>query len=84
MVFQSTMKHDDICYQSESPELIFLSFTTALPQFATLPVKNSPGECMAAFAAIKLRQDTPPVAFVIKILKQIQSFDDPPQFLQRE
>ena len=77
-------EYDDVCYQAESPELIFLSPTVALSQFASLSVENDPGERMAAFAAIKLRLNASPVVFVVNIVKQIQGFDDPPQFLERE
>ena len=39
------------------------------------------GKTMAAFVAIELREDTPPLVFIVDERKNIVGFDDAPELL---
>jgi len=84
-------EYDEIDDQAERSELIFLSFTIALAQFAALSMKDDAGELVAAFSAIELvaafsaielDEDAASVAFIIDELQEIEGFNEPTEFLQ--
>jgi hypothetical protein len=58
--------------------LIFLPFTIALPQLATLSVKDRTRHAMTTFAAVQLGQDMPAIVFIIDIGQHIQRFGNAP------
>ena len=60
-------QHDGIDDQPQCSELIFLSFTVALPQFSPLTMKNRTCEAVSVFAAVELSQHAPPVVLIIDV-----------------
>ena len=58
--------------EAEAAELVLLALAVALPELAALAVKDHAGEPMAAFVAVELGQDAPPVAFVVDEAEQVE------------
>ena len=56
---------NEIDDETKRPELVFLAFPIALPQFTALAVEDDPRELVATLAAIELDQDAAAVTLVI-------------------
>jgi hypothetical protein len=65
--------------QAQRPQLIFLSLTVPLPEFAPLPVKDCAGDAMAGFAPIELGEHPPPLVLIINIGQHGEAPRNPPQ-----
>jgi len=76
-------EHDDVDFQTEGVELIFLVFAIAPPRRPALAVEPHAGKLMATLDAIKLHLDSPPVCLVLNVSKKVKRLHEPPHLLQR-
>jgi hypothetical protein len=63
---------DEIDDKPKCPELIFLAFPLALPQFTAFAVEDNPRQLVATFAPVKLDQDAAAVTLVVDEAQHIE------------
>jgi len=63
--------------------LVFLAFAVALAKLAALTVEDLAGEGVAAFGAVELGEDAPPVGLVVEVGEQVEGLGDPAEFGDR-
>jgi len=73
-------EHDGVDDEAEGAELVFLSFSVALPELPPLAVEYRAGEGVAALGAVELGQDSASVGLVVEVGKQVKGFGDTPEF----
>lgn len=76
-------QHDCVDDESEGAELVFLAFSVALAELPAVSVEEVSCEGVAAFGAVELGQDSPPVTVVVEVCEQVQRFRYPAEFRDR-
>ena len=75
--------HDDIHHQAECFELVVLTLSVALPQFAALAVEHGAGELMTALSTVELHQNAAAVGLIVDEPEQVERLDEAAELLER-
>ena len=77
------VEDDRVDDQAERAELFFLAFAVGLAKLAAAAVADLAGECVAAFAAVELREDPAAEMLVVAVVEEVDRFRGSPDVLQR-